>query len=50
MHSWTFDAETVALLHALPGRHAGHAALVHAGIGLAHVVEAGKVIEMSISC
>ena len=40
MLSWTFDAEAVALLDALPGHRVSHAALVHAGIGLAHVVEA----------
>ena len=40
MLSWTFDAEAVALLDALPGHRVSHAALVHAGVGLAHVVEA----------
>ena len=40
LHSWTFDAEAVALLNALPGPRVGHSALVHAGIGLADVVEA----------
>ena len=38
--SWTFDTEAVALLNALPGHRVRHAALVHAGIGLADAVEA----------